>query len=460
MHLSTIQQGVLQGRPLPVHLPRTPLHPKSFTPIPLTLDPRLVADVRAGPVSSKLYSGFIEHLGRCIYGGLLDDPRDPSSSSLLEPQDVSSSDPNQPHTKGRLGWRSDVRKILKSDGELAIPLMRWPGGNFVSNYHWQDGVGPIADRPPTVELAWLGDPETNAFGTDEFIEMCKANGWEPYICLNMGSGTLEEALAWVEYCNGTGETKWAKMRRRNTGRDEAYGVKYWGLGNESEYKRGRRGDSRSLTQKVWGPWQVGNLSATEYAAMARRWAHALKLVDPSITLVSCGETGWSDWDREVLAAVTPFVDLHSIHWYSMLGHQGAGLDVAPSADSSAIAPSGSGHDYEKNVFGPAAAERAITLAARLIDLANIDLTMRGIPARDVKLAFDEWNVWDTVKAPAERGLEQAYDYTDMLGVVAWLNVLVRQHKDVAVACLAQSVNVIAPLMARPDGVLRQTTFWP
>lgn len=223
---------------------------------------------------------------------------------------------------------------------------------------------------------------------------------------------------------------------------------------------GRKSEGDNLLTPVWGPWQVGNLSASEYAAMARRWAHGLKLVDPSIKLVSCGETGWSDWDREVLQAVTPFVDLHSIHWYSMLGHQGQGIGTGELASEVAVTKPGSGYDFEKNVFGPAAAERGIELAARLIDLANIDLTMRGIPARDVRLAFDEWNVWDTVKAPPEKGLEQAYDYTDMLGVVAWLGVLVRRHREVAVACLAQSVNVIAPLMARADGVLRQTTFWP
>lgn len=197
---------------------------------------------------------------------------------------------------------------------------------------------------------------------------------------------------------------------------------------------------------MWGPWQVGNLGATAYATEARRWAHGLKLVDPTIKLVSCGETGWSDWDREILQALVPFIDLHSIHFYSMLGH---------STDSDVA-----GYEYEKNVFGPAAAERAIEITKSLIDLANIDNTFRGIPARDVKIAFDEWNVWDTDKAPGEIGLEQIYDYTDMLGVVAWLNILVRHHKDVAVACLAQSVNVIAPLMTTPDGICRQTTFWP
>lgn len=190
---------------------------------------------------------------------------------------------------------------------------------------------------------------------------------------------------------------------------------------------------------VWGPWQVGNMTATEYATTARKWAHALKLVDPTIELVSCGETGWSDWDREVLQSLVPFIDHHSIHFYTMLGSEPANA-------------------YENNVFGPAAAERGIQIAAALVDLANIDNTMRGIPARHVKIAFDEWNVWDTTKAgPC---LEQRYDYTDMLGVAAWLNVLVRNHAVMEIACLAQSVNVIAPIMTSPTGIMRQTIFWP
>jgi alpha-N-arabinofuranosidase len=112
-------------------------------------------------------------------------------------------------------------------------MMRWPGGNYVSNYHWQDGIGPVDQRPKRVELAWR-TAEDNRFGTDEFMDMCRANKWEPFICLNMGTGTLEEALAWVEYCNSTGDTYWANLRRKHTGRDEPHNVKYWGLGNESE----------------------------------------------------------------------------------------------------------------------------------------------------------------------------------------------------------------------------------
>ncbi|KAL7423606.1 hypothetical protein Q5752_001187 [Cryptotrichosporon argae] len=409
----------------PGAFPKTPDHPAALTSVPIALHPsaRVHAAAAVPPVDAKLYSGFLEHLGRCIYGGLVDDPKAPSPAALLAPQDTGDA-----LTKGRIAWRTDVQKILAKDGELEVPMMRWPGGNFVSNYHWQDGVGPIADRPKRVELAWLSS-ESNHFGTNEFIDMCRANDWEPYICLNMGTGTLEEALAWLEYCNGTGDTHWANLRRKHTGRDEPHAVKYWGLGNE-----------------IYGPWQVGNLSAKEYVANARRYAHALRLVDPSIKLISCGQTGADAWDKEVLDGLIQFADLHSIHYYTMLGHP----------EQSSVP----GFEYEKNVFGPAAAELHINVCRSLIDLANIQRIADGIPGRDMKICFDEWNVWDEAKAPGSVGLEQTYDYTDMLGVCAWLNVLVRKHKDVEIACIAQSVNVISPLMTRPDGILKQTTYYP
>jgi len=188
MNLSTIHQNELRKRPIPAHIKREAEHPTKFTPVPVVINPALEANPAAGRISPKLYSGFIEHLGRCIYGGLVDNPLDPSPAELLVKQDDGSE-----VTAGRLGWRADVQKLLAADGELRIPMMRWPGGNFVSNYHWQDGVGPVSERPARAELAWLGNPETNAFGTNEFIDLCRANGWEPYICLNMGSGTYEEA---------------------------------------------------------------------------------------------------------------------------------------------------------------------------------------------------------------------------------------------------------------------------
>ena len=162
-----------------------------------------------------------------------------------------------------------------------MPVLRWPGGNFVSGYHWVDGIGPRDERPRKIELAW-GSEESNRFGTDEFIEYCRALGAEPYICINMGTGTLDEAQAWVEYCNGTGNTYWANRRRAN-GHPEPYGVRYWGLGNE-----------------MYGAWQIGSMSAEEYVHAARRYARIMLRTDPTIELVSCGQLGFNDWDRIVI----------------------------------------------------------------------------------------------------------------------------------------------------------------
>src|SRR6266568_5774991 len=193
-------------------------------------------DRTLGTVDRRIFGGFIEHLGRCIYGGVYE--------------------PGSPMSDAR-GFRTDV---LDKARALQMPLLRWPGGNFVSNYHWTDGVGPAEKRPRRLELAWH-DEEPNTFGTDEFMEYCQALGTEPYICLNMGTGTLEEALAWIEYCNGSGNTHWTNLRRAN-GHPEPYNVHYWGLGNE-----------------MYGEWQVGHLTAEEYVAKARSWANALRRLD-------------------------------------------------------------------------------------------------------------------------------------------------------------------------------------
>ena len=164
---------------------------------------RIVVDParQIGSVDRNVFGGFVEHLGRCVYGGLYDE-----GSPLADAQ----------------GFRTDVLGLLR---EFRMGVLRWPGGNFVSNYHWADGIGPKDDRPRRPELAW-GAEESNRFGTDEFMAYCRQLGTEPYVCLNMGTGTLDEALAWVEYCNGAGDTAWAQRRRRN-GHAEPYGVRYW-----------------------------------------------------------------------------------------------------------------------------------------------------------------------------------------------------------------------------------------
>lgn len=177
-----------------------------------------------GRLDRGVFGGFVEHLGRCIYGGLFDE-----GSALSDDR----------------GFRRDVLDLLRP---LKLSVLRWPGGNFVSNYHWADGVGPRSSRPARPNVAW-GGVESNRFGTDEFLAYCAELGVTPYICLNMGTGDLAEALDWVEYCNSAASTYWAQQRREN-GHTEPYGVIYWGLGNE-----------------MYGDWQVGQLAAPDYVAV-------------------------------------------------------------------------------------------------------------------------------------------------------------------------------------------------
>ena len=339
-----------------------------------------------GQLDRGVFGGFVEHLGRCIYGGLYEE-----GSPLSDDR----------------GFRTDVLALLR---DLRLSVLRWPGGNLVSNYHWQDGIGPKDTRPVRPELAWVGT-ESNRFGTDEYIDYCRALGVEPYICLNMGSGTLEEALSWVEYCNSTRQTYWADKRREN-GHSEPHNVSWWGLGNE-----------------IYGPWQVGALSADEYVAEATRWARAIKMIDPTVRLVSCGELGWTDWDVRVIDGMAAHVDLHSIHLYT-----GA-------------------EDYWTNVLTPHAAERAIQTASALLARAAYSQQLTHAP----RLVYDEWNVWFREMKGA---LEERYVFHDALAVGAYLNIFVRNCAWVRMANLAQMVNAIAPIVTTPEAAVAQPIYYP
>jgi alpha-N-arabinofuranosidase len=349
---------------------------------------RIVVDParQLGSVDRNVFGGFVEHLGRCIYGGLYDE-----GSPLADAQ----------------GFRTDVLSLLR---DFRMGVLRWPGGNFVSNYHWTDGIGPKDERPRRPELAW-GAEESNRFGTDEFMAYCRQLGTEPYVCLNMGTGTLDEALAWVEYCNGAGGTAWAQ-RRRDNGHPEPYGVRYWGLGNE-----------------MYGDWQVGAVSAEEYVRTATRWARAIKMLDPQAKLVSCGMNGWNDWDRVVIDGMASMVDYHSLHIYT-----------------------GSA-DYWTNVLQPHQAERAIGYARSLIERAAYVRKIAAPP----RIAYDEWNVWYREPAGA---LEERYSFPDALAVATYLNIFIRNSDWVKMANLAQMVNAIAPLVTSPEAVARQPIWYP
>ena len=343
---------------------------------------------KIGKVDRRIYGGFIEHLGRCIYGGLYEE-----NSPLSDEH----------------SFRKDVMEAVRS---LRLPLLRWPGGNFVSGYHWTDGIGPVEKRPRRMELAWFGE-ESNRFGTDEFIQYCRTIDTEPYFCVNMGTGTMDEARAWVEYCNGTGNTYWANLRRQN-GHEAPYGVKYWGLGNE-----------------MYGSWQIGRLGAEDYVKKAVEFAKVMKWTDPNIELVSCGENGWSEWDRIVVEGLAPYVNYHSIHIYT-------GSD-----------------DYYSNVLAPHQTERALRNCQALIDNARY----RQHIDHSISVAYDEWNVWFRAR-DHESALEERYSLSDALAVATYLNSFVRYCNTVKIANIAQLVNVIAPIFTNKESLFLQTIYHP
>jgi alpha-L-arabinofuranosidase len=339
-------------------------------------------------VDRRIMSGFTEHLGRCIYGGIFDE-----GSPL--------SDEN--------GFRTDVLAAVR---RLAPPVLRWPGGNFVSGYHWTDGIGPRDSRPRRMDLAWHAE-ESNRFGTDEFMRFCELVGAEPFLCVNMGTGTIDEAQAWLEYCNGTGNTEWAN-RRRNNGHEGPYRVRYVGLGNE-----------------MYGSWQIGQLSAADYVKQARQYAKVLSWTDPDAELVSCGETGWSDWDEVVIPGLAEFVRWHSIHIYT------------------------GSEDYWTNVLAPHQTERAARITAGLIEKARYN---QGIK-HPIHIAYDEWNVWFREREGIE-GLEERYSLADAIAVATYLHAFVRNAGVVRMANLAQLVNVIAPIVTSPEGMFLQAIYHP
>jgi alpha-L-arabinofuranosidase len=339
-----------------------------------------------GSVDRNVFGGFVEHLGRCIYGGLYDE-----GSALSDDS----------------GFRTDVLALLR---ELWMGVLRWPGGNFVSNYHWADGIGRLDSRPRRPELAWGGE-ESNRFGTDEFLAYCAELNTRPYICLNMGSGTLAEALAWIEYCNGAGDTGWAR-RRRDNGHPEPYRVRYWGLGNE-----------------MYGDWQVGAMSAEQYVREATRWASAIKMLDPQAKLVACGMNGWNDWDRIVIDGMAALVDYHSLHIYT------------------------GSEDYWTNVLQPHQAERAIRYASTLLQRAAYNKKLTAPP----KIAYDEWNVWYRQMTGA---LDERYTFADALAVGTYLNIFTRNCHWVQMANLAQMVNAIAPIVTTGETAAVQPIWYP
>ncbi|NIM04190.1 MAG: alpha-N-arabinofuranosidase, partial [Armatimonadetes bacterium] len=347
-------------------------------------------DRRLGVIDRKVYGMFIEHLGRCIYGGIYE-----AGSPL--------SDEN--------GIRRDV---LEASRGLQPPIMRYPGGNFVSDYHWLDGVGPKEKRPVRTEHAWR-TVETNEFGTNEFIEYCRLFPTEPYICANMGTGTMDEAAAWVEYCNREDETSYAKLRAEH-GFKKPHKVIYWGLGNE-----------------MYGDWQVGHKTAEDYAKDARRFAQVMKATDEDIKLVLCGG-GYLHWDRIALEHCADLVDYISYHVY---------WGRVPGQDP-----------YYSNLAQPYASEQYLKFLWYLIQQVKREKRVN----RSLRIAVDEWNVW--YRTHGTTHIEERYDLTDSLSVTIYMNMMRRNCQAIGMACLAQLVNVLGPIFTSPEGMFLQTIYHP
>ena len=372
---------------------------------------RVYVDSRrvTAPLDRNLFGSFLEHLGRAIYEGVYD-----PGSKL--------SDTN--------GFRKDVIGEIR---QMGVPIVRYPGGNFVSGYNWLDGVGPKESRPRVLDKAWNAI-NTNQFGTNEFMAWCKAAGTEPLMGLNLGTGTPEEAAALVEYCNLDHGTKWSDLRRKH-GFAEPYKVKRWCLGNEMD-----------------GPWQIGHMTATAYGLKAQDAARQMRYVDPSLQLIACGSSGpfmptYLEWDREVLEQCYDYVDGLSLHRYFT------------------NAPADTGGDSSKFLAMNLSMEQQIAETVAVCDL------VRGHKrsSKQLWLSFDEWNVWYRARSgdytnghhqEAPHLLEEVYNLEDALLVGGLLNSLLRNANRVKVACLAQLINVIAPIMTNANGLLRQTIYYP
>ncbi len=363
---------------------------------------KIDTDRRIGEIHPHIFGNFAEHLGRCIYGGIYEE-----GSPLSDEK----------------GYRKDVMEAVRG---LGVTILRWPGGNFASGYNWKDGIGPKDQRPARPDHAW-GDIDSNRFGTDEFLQYCERIGVEPYICINAGLGSINEAREWVEYTNESRKTYWAELRRKN-GRDKPYNVKYWSLGNEID-----------------GPWQLGHKNAEDYTKFALEAAKAMRRADESIKLIAAGSSNfgpgadWIAWNRTVLERLRGEIDYISLHTY--IGNRENNLEsfLAASADI----------------------DQRIEITAGLIRAA---LAGRRV-SRPVFIAFDEWNVWYRARGGSEfdtgaTRLEEIYNFEDALAMGMFFNSFFRHADTVKMANLAQLVNVIAPIFTNKEGLFLQPIYFP
>ncbi|KAF2416139.1 alpha-N-arabinofuranosidase [Microbacterium sp. B35-30] len=372
----------------------------------LTIDPHFTI----GPINRRLFGSFVEHLGRCVYDGIYE----PGHESADEE-----------------GFRTDVIELVR---ELGVSTIRYPGGNFVSGYRWEDGVGPRETRPRRLDLAWHST-ETNEIGLDEFAGWLQKVDSELMYAVNLGTRGILEALDVLEYANLRSGTHWSDRRVAN-GHPEPHDIRMWCLGNEMD-----------------GPWQLGHSTAEEYAQLAAKTASAMRQIDPDLELVVCGSSSaqmptFGDWERVVLSHTYDDVDYISCHAY-----------YEPKGD-----------DYGSFLASGVNMDRFIDAVVATADhvkaLRHSDKT--------IDISFDEWNVWyqsrfnevdkitDVAQWPvAPRLLEDSYSVLDAVVFGSLMISLIRHADRVTAASLAQLVNVIAPIMTEPGGpAWRQTTFYP
>ncbi len=360
-------------------------------------------DRTIGEVNKLIYGNFVEHLGRCVYGGIWD------PGSELSDED---------------GFRKDVLEAVRG---LNVSIARYPGGNFVSNYHWLDGVGPENARVPRMELAWAR-METNQFGTNEFIEFARKIGTEPYFSVNMGTGTIEEAQRWVEYCNVKEGPYYAELRKQH-GYPEPHNVKYWSLGNEMD-----------------GFWQMGHLNAEDYCKKAREAAKLMRLTSPGIKLIAAGSSNYrpnadpDEWNSTILRELRDVVDYIALHIY--VGNPG--------------------DNYYNFLSTPLVLEQRTNIVRGMIYEEMQKASRRG---RDpIYIAWDEYNVWYRARAGESmrgtRALEEHYNLEDALVIAGFLNAFIRNADIVKMANMAQLVNVIAPIFTNETGMYKQTIYYP
>ncbi|MFS8199520.1 alpha-N-arabinofuranosidase [Streptomyces sp. CWNU-52B] len=369
-----------------------------------TLDPAFTV----GEVNPRLFGSFVEHLGRCVYTG------------IYEPGHA---------TADEAGLRQDVLDLVR---ELGVTTIRYPGGNFVSGYKWEDSVGPAEDRPRRLDLAWRST-ETNRFGLSEYIAFLKKVGpqAEPMMAVNLGTRGVAETLELQEYANHPAGTTLSDLRVAHGDKDP-FGIRLWCLGNEMD-----------------GPWQTGHKTAEEYGRLAAETARAMRQIEPDLELVACGSSGqgmdtFAAWEATVLQETYDLVDYVSLHAYY------------------------EEHDGDRDSFLASAVDTESFIENVVATCDHVGARLKS--KKKINLSFDEWNVWyqsrpnphpveDWQEAP--RILEDVYSVTDAVVFGSLLIALLRHADRVTVACLAQLVNVIAPIMTEPGGAAwRQTTFFP